>query len=88
MCDSFAVNSIINSNKLGNLASEANQSLVLKATSVATGEIIKTQFINATKGSNQVAVTLDNYTDKGIYIITLEGDGIKYNPAKLMVNKK
>ena len=62
------------------------QSLVLKVTEAATGRIVKTQFINATKGANTIAV--ENNLANGLYIITLEGDGVKFNPSKLMVGKK
>ncbi|MCX6210003.1 MAG: PKD domain-containing protein, partial [Bacteroidetes bacterium] len=69
--------------------SETAQPLVLKVVETATGKIVKTQFINATKGANQTAVQLDNITStNGLYIVTLEGDNTKYNAAKLMVNKR
>ena len=66
--------------------STAAQPLVLKVVEIATGKTVKTQFINAAKGNNQVAV--DNNLASGLYIVTLEGDSDKYNAAKLMVNKK
>ena len=66
--------------------SDATQPLVLKVTEAATGRVVKTQFINATKGTNQVAI--DNSLASGLYIVTLEGDDVKYNAAKLMVGKK
>ena len=69
-------------------SSDVAQPLVLKVTEVATGKSVKTMFINATKGANKAAVTLDNITSSnGLYIVTLEGDNVKYNPAKLMVNR-
>jgi hypothetical protein len=69
--------------------SETAQPLVLKVVETATGKIVKTQFINAAKGANQVAVTMDNsISASGSYIVTLEGDNIKYNAAKLIVNRK
>jgi hypothetical protein len=63
-----------------------NQSLVLKVTEAATGRVVKTQFINATKGSNQVAV--DHNLASGLYIVTLEGDNVKLRVAKLIIGKK
>ena len=69
--------------------SEIASSLVLKVIETATGRIVKTQFINAAKGANQVAVALDNTTStSGLYIVSLEGDGISFNAAKLIINKK
>ena len=68
--------------------SELAQPMVLKVIETSTGKVVKTQFINATKGNNAVAVTLGNEQANGLYIVTLETDGVKYNAAKLMVNKK
>ena len=71
-----------------NLTSELAQPMVLKVIETATGKIVKTQFINAAKGANQVAVSLNYAQANGLYIVSLEADGVKYNAAKLMVNKK
>jgi hypothetical protein len=69
--------------------SEVLQPMVLKVIETSTGKIVKTQFVNATKGANQTVVQLDNITStNGLYIVTLEGDNTKYNAAKLIVNKK
>ncbi|MFY7884639.1 MAG: T9SS type A sorting domain-containing protein, partial [Dolichospermum sp.] len=68
--------------------SEVAMPLVLKVIETSTGRIVKTQFINAAKGINQVEVTMDNsISASGSYIVTLEGDNIKYNATKLLVNK-
>ncbi|MFY7964836.1 MAG: hypothetical protein ACOVO1_08050, partial [Chitinophagaceae bacterium] len=62
---------------------------VLKVIEVSTGRVVKTQFIDATKGANQAAVELSNTTSiNGLFIVTLEGDNTKYNAVKLMVNGK
>jgi hypothetical protein len=66
--------------------SSVAQPLILKVVEAATGKTIKTQFINATKGTNHFGV--DNSLANGLYIVTLEGDNVKYNPAKLTVGKK
>ena len=65
--------------------SDAAQPLVLKVVEAATGKTVKTMFINATKGTNSIAV--ENRLANGLYIVTLDGDDVKYNPAKLMVGK-
>lgn len=68
--------------------SETAQPMVLRVIETSTGKIVKTQFINATKGVNQVAVALNNEQANGLYIVSLEADGVKYNATKLMVSKK
>jgi hypothetical protein len=72
-----------------NFSSNTAQPLVLKVIEISTGRIVKTQFINAAKGANQVAVALDYAAStSGLYAVTLEGDGVKYNASKLMMNRK
>jgi hypothetical protein len=66
--------------------SDSQQPLVLKVIETATGKITKTQFVNAAKGNNQIVV--ENALSSGLYIVTLEGDNVKYNAAKLLVNRK
>ncbi len=70
-----------------NFNSDKAQSLVLKVTELATGRVIKTQFVNATKGLNKQSIELSNSTASGNYIVTLEGDDVKYNATKVMVGK-
>jgi hypothetical protein len=67
--------------------SETSQNLVLKVTEVATGRVVKTMFVQATKGTNQQVVNLNNNTANGNYIVTLDGDAVKYNAAKLVLGK-
>ncbi len=65
--------------------SNAAQPLQLKIIEAATGRTVKTQFVNASKGNNSIAI--NSTINNGLYIVTLEGDDVKYNPTKLMVNK-
>ena len=67
--------------------SDVAQALVLKVTDIATGKVVKTQFINATKGANKQTIELNNNLTNGNYVVTLEGDEIKYTPAKLIFSK-
>ncbi len=69
--------------------SDAVQPLVLKVIDVVTGRVVKTQFINATKSENKINVAIDNSQaiTNGLYIVTLEGDDIKYIPVKLIIAK-
>ena len=63
--------------------------LVMKIVNISTGKQVKTQFINTTKGANQVAVSIDNTaTLNGVYMITLEGDNVKYKTISLMLINK
>jgi hypothetical protein len=45
--------------------------------------------VTAKKGINKVPVSLDKNQNliNGVYVVTLEGDSIKYNPAKLVISK-
>lgn len=70
-----------------NYSSNNNQSLVLKVLEVATGRVVKTMFVNATKGTNKQVVELNNTQSNGTYMVTLEGDEVKYNAVKVMMNK-
>ncbi len=72
-----------------NFVTDANQSVVLKLVEVASGKQVHTQFINAKKGMNTVDVDLQSkvYTS-GLYILTLEGDDLKYSPKKVMINRQ
>ena len=74
---------------LAKFTSQTSNTLMLKVYESTTGKLIKTQYVNATIGDNQVAVNLteDNYLTSGVYIITLEGDEVKFAPTKLILNK-
>jgi hypothetical protein len=67
----------------------ANQNLVLKVVEAASGRVIKTQFIRAVQGQNQTRIEINNNLSlaSANYIVTLEGDGVKYKPAKMMIGK-
>lgn len=70
-----------------NFMSDADQSLVLKVVSLATGQIIKTQFVQAKKGANQFAINLDRSVANGMYSLVIEGDNGRYQSQKIMLNK-
>ena len=71
-----------------NFMTDANQSVVLKLVEVGSGKQIHTQFINAKKGLNAVDVNLQSTLfSSGLYIITIEGDELKYSPKKVMINR-
>jgi uncharacterized protein YjdB len=70
--------------------SNSSQALVLKVYEASTGKLIKQQIVVAYTGDNQVNINLTEsqttITD-GIYIVTLEGDEQRYQPAKLIITK-
>ncbi|MBS4042328.1 MAG: hypothetical protein KGZ59_00745, partial [Chitinophagaceae bacterium] len=70
--------------------SNSSQPLVLKVYEAATGRMVKQQIVVAYSGDNQVNINLtesqSTITD-GLYIVTLEGDGQRYQPAKLIITK-
>lgn len=78
-----------NKGKFGvTFVAEADANFVLRVIEVSTGRTIKTQFINAKQGTNNVSVDLGSGAKAtGVYSITLESDGIKYQNQKLLLNK-
>lgn len=67
----------------------ADMPLQLSITEVSTGRKVSQQVVNAKKGVNKIAVALDKnqYLMNGIYVVTLDGESIKYTPAKLVISK-
>ena len=70
--------------------SNSSQALLLKVYEAATGRLVKQQIVVAYTGDNQVNINLiesqTTITD-GLYIVTLEGDEQRYQPAKLIITK-
>lgn len=89
--NSFSVINVYPNPTVGGFAatfnSQSNQSLVLKVVEIGTGRVVKTQFINAIKGLNKQTIELGN-TVSGNYVVTLEGDDMKYTTTKLVVSSK
>ncbi len=67
----------------------ADMPLQLSITEVSTGRKVSQQMVNAKKGVNKVTVSLDKNINlmNGVYVVTLDGDSIKYTPAKLVISK-
>ncbi len=74
-----AFNISFNSNK--------EQALVLKVIDAATGRVAKVDFINAVKGENKKIIALQNALLNGSYLITLEGDDVKYKSGKIILKR-
>lgn len=66
--------------------SESDQSVAIRIVEVTTGKTIKTQFLQAKKGNNQVNVQLHTIIAKGYYTISLQADNGKYETKKLLIN--
>jgi hypothetical protein len=68
--------------------SEVEQSIVIRVVEVATGKVVKTQFVQAKKGSNQVNIQLLlPAISMGNYAVELIADNGKYQTQKLLMNK-
>lgn len=78
-----------NKGKFGvSFVAEADENLVLRVIEVSSGKTIKTLFVNAKKGTNNVNIDLGVSTKvAGVYTITLESDATKYQSQKLLLNK-
>jgi hypothetical protein len=70
-----------------NFNSDATTPLQLKVIEVATGRVVKQQIITPNKGINQQQVVLDAKCINGTYVVTLEGDDVKYNPSRIVLRK-
>ncbi len=67
--------------------SNTDMPLQLSVTELSTGRKVSQQIVSAKKGNNKFVVSLDKNLINGIYVVTLDGDNIKYNPAKLIISK-
>jgi len=73
--------------KVGFILDE-DKPIVLKVTEFATGLTVQNQFINAKKGTNNASVDLSSMSIKsGLYIVTIEADGLIYKGKKVVINK-
>ncbi len=70
-----------------NFKSTLNNTMNLQVTESGTGKLILSRKINAVVGNNTVIVDMKGDTGLSIYILTLEGNGIRYLPVKLVVRK-
>ncbi len=70
-----------------NFNSENDGNYLLRIIEVSTGKIVKTQFVVAKKGGNNIPLDLSNIASFGLYSISLDGDDIKYVPKRILINK-
>lgn len=71
-----------------NYYAASEQQLVLKVVEIGSGKTIHTQYVAAKKGTNSTKVSVNSVQADGLYMVMLEGDGIKYNNKKIVLNKK
>jgi len=52
-----------------------------------TGRIVSTTLVNATTGKNEVSVNVSQVAKNGVYFVTLQGEGVKYNSQQVLLHK-
>jgi hypothetical protein len=65
---------------------ETDANYVLRVIEISSGKTVKTQFVNAKQGTNNVFVDLGSKAN-AVYSITLETEGTKYQTQKIIINK-
>ena len=68
------------------IKSDSDAILTLRIIDPATGQVISATTVNAIKGINNIPVII---TQKGshMYVLTIQGDSIKYQVKKILVDK-
>jgi hypothetical protein len=66
--------------------SDTNGPLTIRIINAATGKVIYSKVIQAIKGDNVVPVQLSSKPGAGMYMISIEGNGIKYTTNRIMLN--
>lgn len=67
--------------------SATSQNLVLTVRDASTGIPVFTQNVQAQVGNNTVPVTIQNQGSISGYILSIEGQGVKYTPKKMLIEK-
>jgi len=70
---------------LANFKSEQSAALTLKMIDANSGAIVLQKSINAVAGNNSVPVELNQRSGTTAYILTIEGDAIRYLPKKMFI---
>jgi hypothetical protein len=71
-----------------NFKSEIVEPLMMKVVDVFTGRVLYQEMFTSIKGENIRAIAMKNVFSSNIYLLTIEGDNVKYNTEKLFINKK
>ncbi|TXT32506.1 MAG: hypothetical protein FD136_1313 [Chitinophagaceae bacterium] len=66
---------------------DKDYSLTLNIIDAATGNVVMTKMVNATRGENSVPVELRNNSGQRMYIISLNGSNVNYKSTKIVIGK-
>lgn len=66
--------------------SDVNGPLTIRIINAASGKTVYSKSIQAIKGDNIVPIQLNSKSGSGIYMIAIEGNGLKYAPNRIMLN--
>ncbi|WP_439506989.1 DUF4114 domain-containing protein [Sediminibacterium sp.] len=66
--------------------SDINGPLSIRIINAATGKVIYNKVFQAIKGDNIVPIQLSSKPGAGMYMIAIEGNGIKYTTNRIMLN--
>ncbi|HJV19607.1 MAG TPA: SdrD B-like domain-containing protein [Sediminibacterium sp.] len=61
--------------------------LTLNITEAATGKLVMTKTVNATKGENSIPVELKNNSGQKLYVISLNGSNVNYKTTRIVLGK-
>jgi hypothetical protein len=62
-------------------------SVTLKVTDANSGRLMFSKAVSTVKGDNNVTVELNQSINTNIYILSIEGEGAKYQPKKLIIQQ-
>jgi len=61
--------------------------LMMNVTDASTGKLVFSKNVEAQMGANSVPVNIDQKSGLGTYILSLEGNGIRYSPKKVLIER-
>ncbi len=67
--------------------SDLNTTLTLKLTDAASGKVFYSKNASVVKGDNMVPIHLNGLSGLSISILTIEGNGTKYQPKKVVIQQ-
>lgn len=73
-----------NGNFRVSFTSPSNETLRLAIVDM-TGRIISSSIVNAVTGKNEVSVNVGTQNKGGIYFVSLQGAGVRYNSQRMMI---
>lgn len=62
-------------------------SVTLKVTDANSGRLMFSKIVSTVKGDNNVPVEMNQSINTNIYILSIEGEGAKYRPKKLIIQQ-